>query len=136
MTIAGIVVWVVLSLLHVRFALSLGVLAGLTRGIPIMGPVFAAVPIVGLAAIQSPGLGVAVLIFFIALQVVESKILLPIVTGHALALHGATVLIAILVGNALFGLVGVFLAAPVAAFMKESISLAETGFAGPAGPQA
>lgn len=134
MTIAGIVVWAGLSLIGMRFTLLLGLLAGITRAIPIVGPLFAAIPIVGLAALQSPTVGIAVLIFFIALQVVESKVVLPLVTGRALDLHGATVLIAILAGNALFGLVGVFLAAPVAAFAKEFVTLAETGFADPAGP--
>lgn len=133
MALAAVIVWAGLALLHVRFALSLGILAGLTRGVPIVGPVVGAVPIVGLAGLQSPTLGVVVLVFFVVLQVVESKIILPLVTGHALALHGATVLMAILVGNALFGLVGVFLASPVAAFIKDLIALAETGFVAPGG---
>lgn len=129
MIIAWLVVWAGLALLGMRYALLLGIIAGITRAIPIVGPVVGAVPIVGLALAQSPALGVAVLIFFVALQVIESKIILPLVLGRHLELHGATILIALLAGNALFGLVGVFLASPVAAFLRELVALIEGGFA-------
>ncbi len=133
MILAWIVVWAGLSLIGMRYALLLGIIAGITRAIPIVGPVVGAIPIVGLALVQSPALGVTVLIFFVALQVIESKVVLPLVIGHHLDLHGATILMALLAGNALFGLVGVFLASPVAAFLKEIIALAEGGFIEPAG---
>jgi len=131
MILAWIVVWAGLSLIGMRYALLLGIIAGITRAIPIVGPVFGAIPIVGLALVQSPALGVAVLIFFVALQVIESKVVLPLVIGHHLDLHGATILMALLAGNALFGLVGVFLASPAAAFLKEIIALVEGGFVEP-----
>ncbi len=134
MILAWLVVWIGLTLLGMRYALLLGIVAGITRGIPIVGPVFGAIPIVGLALFQSPALGVAVLVFFVALQVIESKVVLPLVIGHQLDLHGATILIALLAGNALFGLVGVFLASPVAAFLKEVVTLMDRGFAEPAAP--
>ncbi len=133
MIIAWLVVWACLTLFGMRYALLLGIIAGITRAIPIVGPVVGAIPIVGLALAQSPALGVAVLIFFVALQVIESKIILPLVLGHHLELHGATILIALLAGNALFGLVGVFLASPVAAFLRELVALIEGGFADPTG---
>jgi predicted PurR-regulated permease PerM len=41
---------------------------------------------------------------------------------------------ALLAGNALFGLIGVFLASPVAAFLKEVVTLMDRGFAEPATP--
>jgi len=105
--------------------LLLGMVAGLTRAIPVVGPVFGAIPIVGLALLQSPGTAVTVLVFFVVLQLVESKFILPQVIGHELNLHAATILLALLVGDALFGLMGMFLAAPAAAFLKEMRALAE-----------
>jgi predicted PurR-regulated permease PerM len=131
MILAWLVVWIGLALLGMRYALLLGIVAGITRGIPIIGPVLGAIPIVGLALIQSPTVGVTVLVFFVALQVIESKVVLPLVMGHQLDLNGATILIALLAGNALFGLIGVFLASPVAAFLKEIVTLADRGFTEP-----
>lgn len=131
MAIAGVMVWLVLLILGIPFPLLLGIVAGLTRGIPIIGPVLGAVPIVGLAAIQSVPLGVTVLVFFVILQFVESKVILPLVLGRQLGVHAATIIIALLIGNAMFGLVGMFLAAPVAASMKEVLDLIERNFDDP-----
>jgi len=83
--------------------------------------------------LQSPNTGVAVLIFFIVLQLVESKFILPQVIGHELQLHAATILLALLIGNALFGLMGMFLAPPAAAFAKSLREMADEGGAGPGG---
>lgn len=118
MLLSGIVVWIGLSLIGVRYPLLLGILAGLTRAIPIVGPVLGAIPIVGIAALQSTGTAVTVLIFFVLLQVIESQIVLPNIIGHELKLHAATILLALLIGNALFGLMGMFLAPPAAAFAR------------------
>ena len=131
MGIAAVVVWAGLALLSVPSSLLLGIVAGLTRSIPIIGPIVGAVPIVGLAALQSPGLGVLVLVFFSILQLVESKLILPQVIGVTVHLHAATIIVALLVGNALFGLMGMFLAVPVAAFVKEAIGLWDSGFPQP-----
>jgi len=58
----------------------------------------------------------------------ESKVLLPAVMGRQLDLRAATIILALLIGSALFGPVGIFLAAPVAAAIKEIMTLAEGGF--------
>lgn len=118
MLLSGSAVTIGLSLLGVRYPLLLGILAGLTRAIPIIGPVLGAIPIVGIAALQSPGLAVAVLFFFVLLQVAETQIVLPNIISRELKLHAATILLALLIGNALFGLMGMFLAPPAAAFAK------------------
>lgn len=128
MLVAGVVVGVGLALIGVPYALLLGIVAGLTRAIPIIGPVLGALPIVGLAWVQSAATGLTVLVFFVALQVVESKVIMPRVIGRELNLHAATIIVALLVGNAVFGLMGMFLAPPVAACVKELLDLAQRGF--------
>ncbi|HOC31497.1 MAG TPA: AI-2E family transporter, partial [Armatimonadota bacterium] len=116
--IAGIVVYVGLRALGVNYALSLAVLAGVTRAIPIIGPIIGGIPIVLLTASQSLSLGIAVLIFFSALHLVESKLLLPKLVGVRLHIHAALVLIVLLLGGEFAGLFGMFLAAPVAAIIR------------------
>jgi len=133
MAISGVVVSVGLALIHMPFPLLLGIVAGLTRAIPVVGPVLGAIPIVGLALLQSPDTAVAVLIFFVALQLVESQIVIPQIIGHELRLRAATILLALLIGNALFGLMGMFLAAPAAAFLKALGELANERAAEPRG---
>ena len=130
MLVSGVAVGVGLALLGVRFPLLLGILAGLTRAIPIIGPVLGAIPIIGIAALQSSETAAAVLVFFVVLQLAESKIVLPKLVGHELRLHAATILLALLIGNALFGLMGIFLAPPAAAFAKALREMLE-----PAAPE-
>lgn len=121
--VATAVTWAGLALLGMRSALLLGLIAGITRAIPIIGPVLGAIPIVGLALAQSVPLGGAVLTFLAVLQIAESKLIVPRVMGRQLGLHAGTILIALLIGNALLGLMGMFLAAPVAAALKAGVDL-------------
>jgi predicted PurR-regulated permease PerM len=126
--VAAGVVWAGLIAVEMPFALMLALVAGVTRVIPLVGPFLGTIPIVGLALLQGPALGMEVLVFLIVVQLLESKVLLPAVMGRQLDLHAATIIISLLVASALFGAVGVFLAAPVAAAIKEIMTLAEGGF--------
>ena len=125
--IAGVVVYAGLSLLHMPYALVLGLLAGFTRAIPIIGPILGGIPIVLLAAVLSPehggglALAVKVLVFFSLLHLVESKLLMPKFIGHRIHLHAAVVIIVLLIGAEFFGLLGMFLAAPIAAIGRVLI---------------
>jgi predicted PurR-regulated permease PerM len=123
MCLSAVVVWAGLTVMGVRLALVLGIVAGLTRAIPIVGPVLGAVPIVSVVFLESLEAAVAALLFFVALQIIESKVILPQVIGHHLQLRAATILIALLIGNALLGLVGMFLAPPAAAFLLSFLRL-------------
>ncbi len=126
--IAGVVVYAGLSLIHMPYALILGLLAGVTRAIPIIGPILGGIPIVLLAAVlpASHGggleLAVKVLVFFSLLHLVESKLLMPKFIGHRIHLHAAVVIIVLLIGAEFFGLLGMFLAAPLAAIARILIA--------------
>ncbi len=119
--IAGVVVWLGLSLLGVHYALVLGVMAGVTRAVPVIGPIIGAIPIVLLAAAQYPtdlSVAVKVLVFFSIMHLVESKFILPILLGDRLKLHPVFVIVALLVGGQFAGLPGMILAAPIAAIIR------------------
>lgn len=116
--VAGVAVYVGLWLLDVPYALSLSVLAGVTRFVPVVGPIVGAIPILLLSLAQGVGVATAVLVFFIVLHLVESKVLLPKLIGNRLHIHGAVVLIVLLLGGEFAGILGMFLAAPVAALLR------------------
>jgi predicted PurR-regulated permease PerM len=119
--VAGVVVGVGLRLLGVHYALALGVWAAITRVIPIVGPLVGGIPVVLLATAQSWETGVGVLIFFTLLHLFESKVLMPKIIGYHMRLHPAVIIIVLLIGSEFFGLIGMFLAAPVAAIVKVLI---------------
>ncbi len=114
--IAGVVVYIGLSAVGMKYALILGLLAGFTRAIPIVGPIFGGIPIILLALVTGgPLLAVKVFVFFSALHLIESKLIMPKFIGHRINLHAALVIIVLLIGAEFFGLLGMFLAAPLAA---------------------
>lgn len=115
----GLIVFVGLSLLNVKYALLLGIVAMLLEIVPIVGPVVSAIPGVILAFAQSPTLGLWVLVFYIAVQQLEGHVLTPLILGKTIGLNPVTVIIALLIGGTLAGLLGILLSVPVAVVVVE-----------------
>lgn len=84
--------------------------------IPIIGA-FTAGALAVIIALVSNGFwnAVFVLILIIAVQQLEGNILQPVLQSRAMGLHAAIVLLSVALGGTLFGIIGAFLAVPVAA---------------------
>lgn len=95
--VAGVVVFVTLSVLHVPFALLLALWVGLVDLLPMVGGLLAGVPTVLLAFIHSPTAGVVTLVVFLVLQQVENHVLNPIVMAKTVKMSPFWVLVAVLV---------------------------------------
>lgn len=110
----GIGIWLV----GVPMAFTLSVITFLAGFIPIVGAVVAGALAV-LIALVSLGFTKAliVLAIVIAVQQLEGNILSPMLQSRAMDLHPVIVLISVTVGGGVFGLVGAFLAVPVAAMV-------------------
>ncbi|ERS51044.1 MULTISPECIES: AI-2E family transporter [unclassified Corynebacterium] len=108
----GLGLWV----LQVPLALAIAVITFFAGFIPIIGAVTAGALAV-IIALVSNGLTNALLALalIIIVQQVESNVLQPILQSRAMGLHAAIVLLSITVGSTLAGIVGAFLAVPVAA---------------------
>jgi predicted PurR-regulated permease PerM len=116
--IAGVVVWLLMTIMGIHYALALAVVAAVTRVIPVIGPIVGGIPIVLFASLQGWDRGTAVLIAFSLMHLIESKVVMPRIIGYRIQLHPAVVIIVLLVGAEFFGMWGMFLAAPVAAVAK------------------
>mgnify|MGYP001582039235 FL=1 len=117
--IVGIMTFVGLSLLNVKFALVLAAIAMILELVPNVGPVLAAVPAVAFGFFQSPTLGFWVIIFYLVIQQVENQILSPLILGRTLGINPVVVIISLLVGFNLAGILGMVLAVPVATVIVE-----------------
>ena len=125
-TVIFVVVWLGLSLLGVRNALTLGLLSGLLEFIPTLGPVvgtFVAMVVAFFQPTNPWGLeswqfALLVLALMVVIQQVENNILVPRIVGGALDLHPLIVLIGVLMGASLAGILGAILAAPILASLK------------------
>lgn len=115
----GLMVFVGLSLLNVKYALLLGILAMVLEIVPVVGPILSAIPGLILAFSQSPTLGLWVLGFYIVVQQVENHIFVPLILGKTLGLNPVTVIIALLIGGRIAGIMGMLLAVPVAVVIVE-----------------
>ncbi len=115
MFVVGLAVTIGLLIVGSPYALSLGIWAGLTEAIPIVGPWIGAVPGVASGLAESPLQGFLVLLVYLVIQQLEGNILVPRIMSKAVGLNPVIVIIAILIGAKLYGLMGVVLAVPLAA---------------------
>ncbi len=115
----GLIVYVGLSLMGVKYALVLGIIAMVLEIIPIAGPVIAAIPALILAFSQSPTLGIWVFVFYIAVQQLESHVFTPLILGKTVGLNPVAVIIALLIGGKIAGILGILLAVPAAVIVVE-----------------
>ena len=112
----GTIVFIGLLVLRVKFALTLGVLAGLLEVIPFLGPVIAALVAVFVAyASGTWQIALVVLAFYTILQQVENHVMVPKIMEGAVGLSPILVVIALAVGARLGGMTGAILAIPLAA---------------------
>lgn len=111
-----------LSLLRVKYALVLALLAGILEIVPYFGPWIAGALAVLLAFTQSPILAVFVGILYLIIQQLENNIIVPKVLGKSVGLNPLIVIIAILIGFKLAGMVGGLLSVPIAAALSVFIT--------------
>jgi predicted PurR-regulated permease PerM len=124
--VIGVIVAGVLSIIGLRFALGLGLIAGLFEFVPIFGPFIAGMIAALVAVFQGSnwlamtplGYATLVVVIFVVVQQIENNILVPRIIGHSLNLNPFIVLLAIVGGGILAGVLGVLLAAPVVASLR------------------
>lgn len=109
-----VVTYVGLRILGIEYALVLALLAGLLEVIPYIGPIVSAIPAFMFALIQSPALGVGVVVLYILIQKTEGYILVPKIMQKTVGTSPLVVLLSLLIGLKLAGVVGLLLAVPLA----------------------
>jgi predicted PurR-regulated permease PerM len=115
----GLATGVTMWLIGVEPALVLGVLAGLTNLIPILGPIIAFFIIALVTLATEPDRIWLVAIAFIGIQQLESTFLVPRIHGHAVRVHPAIVMMLVVVGGAIWGLWGMIVILPLAAAIRD-----------------
>ncbi len=123
MLIIGVLTGVGLMLLGLPLAFSLGILAGLTAFIPMIGPIGFGVLATVMAFSESPTAALQVAILVLAIQLLESNVILPLIQKEAVSLPPALVLISFLVFGLLFGILGIIFAVPLMVAVKILVKL-------------
>jgi predicted PurR-regulated permease PerM len=104
-----------------RYALVFGAFFGLMELVPYIGPVLGALPPILVALFDDPLSAVWVALLFLAIQQLEGHVVAPQVFGHSLRINPLLIIFALLFGGELYGIVGAFVALPVAAMLRETV---------------
>jgi predicted PurR-regulated permease PerM len=114
----GVLVGVGMAILHVPYALLLGVLAFVLEFIPVLGTLISGAICVLLALTQSWLIALIVLAYFIGVHIIEGDIVGPRIVGKAIGLHPIVSLAALVAGAELFGIWGALFASPIAGVLQ------------------
>ncbi len=111
--IIGIICFIGCEILRIPFAPLVAVVVGVTNIIPFFGPFIGAIPCCVLIFLIDPIKCFVFIIFIIALQQFDGNILGPKILGDSTGLASLWVIIAILVGGAIAGPLGMLLGCPI-----------------------
>jgi len=117
-----ILTYIGLTILGIKYALVLALIAGLAEFIPFIGPLISAVPAVFLTFADSPIKALLVVILYIVIQQLENQIIVPKVMQKSVGLNPIVVIIVMLIGAKVAGILGVILAVPTATIIKIFLS--------------
>lgn len=116
----GLSVWLGMWIIGVRYPLVLGLVAAVLEVVPIIGPIVAGAAAFFVAATDSLGLGLYVIVFFLVLQQFENHVLVPLVMGKGMKVHPVVVVVSLLVGGEIAGFIGILLSVPIAVLVQET----------------
>ena len=112
------------SIIGLRYALLIGLLAGPLNLIPYFGSAIALIPALIIGAITSPSMLLGVVIVYLIEWVLETQVLSPLIMGNSLAMHPITIVFVLLAAGKMFGLVGVIFGVPGFAVLKVLVTTA------------
>lgn len=119
--IAGVLAFIAMRIIGVRFAAALAMWVAITDLIPAVGATLGAIVCVLVALFSSVADGVVTAVYFIVYQQVENYLIQPRVMNKAVDLSAPMVIISVLIGGSLAGLAGGLLALPLAAAVKVAV---------------
>ena len=112
-TILGSLCIIGMLILRIPYAISIGVLIGVTALIPVVGAFIGIIIGAILIVVINPIKAITFIIFVIILQQIEGNLIYPKVVGNSVGLPGIWVLFAVTVGGSLGGIIGMLIGVPI-----------------------
>ena len=107
-----------LGLMRVPYALVLGTVGGLLEFIPVVGPLVAAVTIVGVALLMGYKHWLVLIVFLGIWRLIQDYVSSPRIMGHSMELHPLAAIFGVMAGGEVAGILGIFLSIPVMASLR------------------
>jgi predicted PurR-regulated permease PerM len=120
--VMGVFATIGLYLLGVPYFYVIALIAAIGETIPIVGPIIGGITAVAVSITVSPQLALMVGGYFLVLHQLEANVLVPKIMERGVGVSPVVVMIALLIGGALWGLVGAVLAIPTAAIISVIVS--------------
>jgi predicted PurR-regulated permease PerM len=109
---------VVLSILHLRYALVIGPLAGIFEFVPVVGPAIAAIIVFVIAVLTSDPHLIWVVVFLAVWRLVQDYVNAPRIMGKSLEISPVVQILAVLSGGEIGGVVGALVSVPTVATLR------------------
>lgn len=116
--IIGILALIGMNIIQAPYPLILALIIGVTNMIPYFGPFIGAIPSILITLLIDPPLAIAVSIFILILQQFDGNILGPKVLGDSVDLSPLWIILAVMIGGAVMGPLGMFIGVPIFATIK------------------
>ncbi len=107
-----------LTLSGLQAPLVFALFCALTDIIPYFGPYIGAIPILIVAFMMDPIVGICCVISIVVVQLLENNFYQPLIMGHTMKLHPVTIMLGLLIFQHFFGIIGMIVATPVIAAFK------------------
>lgn len=120
--LVGVMVFLGLTILGVKYAMLLAILTAAFEVIPVFGPVMAAIPAIAVAFVQKPVLGLIVLGLYVVIQQFENHLIYPLVVRKTVGVPPLLVVLSLVIGGTLGGFFGIVLSVPAAAVLVEFLN--------------
>lgn len=117
--IVGVLLSIALMIIGVRYAIIIGMVAGLFNIIPYFGPVVGIILASLVAAFDNPIKIIFIVISFIAIQQIDNFFISPNIMRYQVGVHPVMVIFSLILGGSLFGFLGLILAVPITAVCQE-----------------
>ncbi|MEK7628615.1 MAG: AI-2E family transporter [Patescibacteria group bacterium] len=121
--VVGVLVYLGLTILGIKHALLLAVVAGAFEIIPLFGPTLSSIPAIAIALTDGGvTLAIGVVFLYVIIQQFENHLIYPLVVTKVVGVPPLMVILGLIIGAKLAGFLGMLLSAPMAAIVQELIS--------------
>jgi len=117
----GLVMWMTYALMGHQYALLLGVLTGISVWIPFVGAALVTIPVILLSFFQwgNTDMTLYAILAYGVIQLIDANVVIPWLFSEVVNLHPIAIIVAVLFFGSIWGILGVFLAIPLAALIQS-----------------
>lgn len=123
MVLVGGLVTVGLWLIGIPSPIALGLLAGVSEFVPIVGPILSAVPGLLVAAVTGPEEFALTLALYVGVSQLEANVIMPLVQRSVASLPVVLGIFAVVAMGGLFGPLGILFATPAALVLYTAVTM-------------